>query len=67
MQNTPSLPMSLWLWRQHISVYSCKLISFTIKQKIYTNKTMEKTHDNLCVTIMFGTTKVSDIFCMLIA
>ena len=67
MQNTPSLPMSLWLWRQHIFVYSCKLISFTIKQKIYTNKTMKKTHDNLCVTIMFGTTKVSDIFCMLIA
>ena len=28
MQNNPNLPLSLWLWRQHISVYSCKLISF---------------------------------------
>ena len=67
MQNNPSLPLSLWLWRQHISVYSCKLISFTIKQHKYRNKTMKKTHDKLCVTIMSGTTKISDIFCMLIA
>ena len=66
MQNNPSLPQSLWLWRQHISVYSCKLISFTIKQHKYRNKKVKKTHDQLCVTIMFGTTKFLIYFACLL-
>ena len=48
MQNNPSLPQTLWLWRQHISAYACKLISFTIKQHKYRNKKVKKIGKVMC-------------------